>query len=134
MSDSQPVQVTGTLRVFGSEDTTAQLRLVSRSAGWRAVRALGFILAGIALAPVVVLLPPHVVWASAAVGTGIFFGIRKWTERHTVLGMEGRCPNCGETIAVTSSTRLRNPWTVSCDHCHHAATLEVQPEDLPGAA
>lgn len=133
MSEPSPAQVPGTLRMFGSEDTPARLRVLPRTTGWRAIRAGSFIVAGVVAAPIAVLLPPHVVWASAAVGTGVFLGLRKWAERYTVLEMEGRCPNCGETLGVTSATRLRNPWTVSCDHCHRAAVLEVRPEDLPAA-
>lgn len=131
MADSLSTQVPGTLRVFGSEDTSARLRVRPRSTGWRAGRALLFVIGGVVVAPVAFLLPPHVVWASAAVGTGLFLGLRKWAERYTLLEMEGPCPNCGEPIGLSSATRLRNPWNVSCEHCHRAATLTVREEDLP---
>jgi hypothetical protein len=134
MSASAASSVSGTLQVFGHEDTTAELKVVPRGAGWRATRAGGFILGGLLAAPVVALLPPHVAWAMAAVLTGLFFGLRKWAERHTLMELSGPCPRCGATIHVGSATRLRNPWTVSCESCRHAATLTVASEELPEPA
>lgn len=129
-SDSSS-SVTGTLRVFGHDDTEARLAVIPRGTAWRATRAGGFILGGVLAAPVVALLPPHVAWAMAAVLTGLFLGLRKWAERHTLVELTGPCPRCGATIHIGSPTRLRNPWNVSCEACRHAATVTVDPDALP---
>ena len=131
MSPPSSSTVPGTLRVFGHDDTVAELHVLPRGTAWRASRAGGFIIAGLLAAPVVALLPPHVAWAMAAVLTGLFFGLRKWGERHTLLELSGPCPRCGSTIRLGSPTRLRNPWNLSCESCRHAATLTVEPERLP---
>lgn len=123
--------VTGKLRVFGHDDTVAHLAVVPRGTSWRATRAGGFILGGLLAAPVVALLPPHVAWAMGSVLTGLFFGIRKWSEKHTLMQLSGACPRCGAEIQIGSPTRLRNPWTVSCEACNHAATVTVDPGALP---
>ena len=131
MSSASASSVAGTLRVFGHDDTVAQLAVLPRGTAWRATRAGGFILGGLLAAPVVALLPPHVAWAMGSVLTGLFFGIRKWSERHTLVELSGPCPRCGATIRIGSPTRLRNPWNVTCDACRHAATVTVEPGDLP---
>lgn len=131
MSTDSPTTVQGTFRVFGHDDTVAELEVLPRSTAWRGTRAGGFILAGVLAAPVVALLPPHVAWAMAAVLTGLFFGLRKWSERHTLMELTGPCPRCGSTIRIESPTRLRNPWTVTCDSCRHSATLTVDGATLP---
>ena len=123
--------VSGTLQVFGHDDTVARLAVVPRGTGWRAARAGGFILGGVLAAPVVALLPPHVAWAMGSVLTGLFFGLRKWSEKHTLMELSGPCPRCGADIHIGSPTRLRNPWNVSCEACNHAATVTVDPGTLP---
>lgn len=122
--------VTGTLSVFGHEDTEAHLRLLPRSTGWRATRAGAFTLGGVALAPLVALVPPHAAWALASVGTGVALGIRKWKERFTLLRLRAPCPRCGQEIRRDSPARLRTPETVTCEACHHSASLVVDPEAL----
>lgn len=131
MSTAAASSVTGTIQVFGHDDTLAHLAVVPRGTAWRATRAGGFILGGLLVAPVVALLPPHVAWAMGSVLTGLFFGARKWSERHTLMELSGTCPRCGATIHIGSPTRLRNPWAVSCEECNHAATVTVDPAALP---
>ncbi|MEJ2538572.1 MAG: hypothetical protein P8188_01095 [Gemmatimonadota bacterium] len=133
MSQTTTTPVEGTLTVFGHEDTRAELEVIPRSTGWRLARAGGFILGGLVAAPVVALLPPHAAWALGAAGTGVFFGLRKWSERYTLVSLEGPCPRCGAPIRITSPTRLRSSWNISCDACHHAATLDVPDAALPAA-
>jgi hypothetical protein len=134
MPAPKSTSVSGTLQVFGHEDTTAELRVIPRGTAWRAARAGAFVLGGLVLAPVVFILPPHVAWASAAVLTGVFLGYRKWLERHTLVELSGPCPRCGTTIRIESATRLRNPWSVSCEACRHSATLTVSSDELPRPA
>lgn len=130
MSDLHTVQAR--LTVFGHPATDATLSVLPRSTGWRAARAGALTGGGLILAPVVAILPPHVAWALASAVTGSVLGWTKWQERYTLTELSGKCPRCGEPISITSPTRLRSPWTVSCDACHHPATLEVDSSALPG--
>lgn len=118
-------EIQATLRVFGFEDTRAHLSVLPRSTPWRAARAGTFAVAGVFMAPVVALVPPHAAWGLAAVVTGCVLAARKWGERFTLLELEGPCPRCGSALAVATPTRLRDPWTVDCEACHHQATLTV---------
>lgn len=132
MHASEPREVQGTVTLFGYDETDATATVLPRSVGWRALRAGAFVAGGLLLAPVVALLPPHVAWALAAAVTGMVLGARKWAERFTLLSLEGRCPRCGEPLAVGRPTRLRNPWTLDCEACHHAVTLTVPGRALEG--
>lgn len=124
------LEVPGTLRIFGHDDTVARLVVLRRGMAWRGLRAGGLLLAGLVAAPVVALIPPHAAWALAAVITGLVLGGRKWAERFTLLSLEGPCPRCGSTIRVAGPTRLKNPDTVDCEGCHHGSTLTVPQESL----
>lgn len=132
MENGEPRELEGTLSVFGHDDTGARVTVLPRSTGWRAVRAGGLVLAGLLAAPVVALLPPHVAWAMGAALTGIFLGARKWAERYTAVSLEGPCPRCAAPLGLGGATRLRNPWTVDCEECHHGITLTIPEEALEG--
>ncbi len=62
---------------------------------------------------------------------GGFLARRRWTERFTVLDVEGTCPRCGEPVKATRG-RLRSPHPVLCEACHYEASVEVPPEALDG--
>ena len=102
-----------------------RLKLLPRSTAWRASRAGILTAAGILAAPVVFLLPPHAVWGMGSVITGLVLGGRKWAERYTLLELETQCPRCGHAVAVKGPTRFRNGSNLSCDGCHHSASLQV---------
>lgn len=125
--DRGAVKIQGTLQTFGHEATEAHAEVVARSVGWRATRAGAFLIGGLGLAPVVAVLPPHVAWALGSAVTGFVLGARKWAERFSLLSLEGACPRCGAVLHVDGPVRLRNRGSLSCETCHHAATL-VFPE------
>lgn len=81
------------------------------------------------VAPVVGLIPPHAPWILGALGGGGFLARRRWTERFTVLDVEGHCPRCGEPVKATRG-RLRTPHPVLCEACHYEASVEIPPEAL----
>jgi hypothetical protein len=86
-------------------------------------------LLGLLVAPVVVLIPPHVPWALGALATGGFLARRRWLERFTVLDVAGSCPRCGKPVKATRG-RLRSPHPVLCESCHFEGSVEVPPEAL----
>ena len=121
----------GSLSVFGYPSTRAHLEAIRRSTGWRGFRATLFLAVGVALTPVVALVPPHAPWAVAALGTAGFLAFRKWRERFTLLSLEGACPRCHHSLMVRKRTPLGKGLTLSCPSCNHDVHLnpEIPPRD-----
>ena len=69
--------------------------------GWRARRAAIALAAGLIVAPLVALVPPHAPWALGALGIGLLTARRRWAEEHTLHFLEGACPRCGEGITLS---------------------------------
>ena len=113
----------GTLSLFGYPSTEAHLDVRPRSAGWRASRASLFAGGGLVLAPFLGLLPPHAPWAVAALGIGGVLGLRKWRERFTLLGFQGRCPRCGSELELEAGIPVKSVMTVPCKECNHDSKL-----------
>lgn len=122
------MEIRGTLATFGHDPTEVAAQVLPRSVRWRAVRAGAFLAGGVLSAPVVAVFPPHVAWALGAVVTGIVFATRKWAERFSLLALEGTCPRCGAAVQLSGPMRLRNPWSLSCEACHHGAVLTFPEE------
>lgn len=116
--------------LFGHEPSGAALELRARSRGWRfrkaAIPGGLFVL----LAPAVALLPPHVPWAVAALGTGFYLARRGWKEEFTVAAFEGSCPRCDAELDLPSGSRLRFPHSLHCAGCRHEPVLKVDPDRL----
>jgi hypothetical protein len=81
------------------------------------------------VAPVVALLPPHAPWPIGALGMGAILSRRRFAEECTLVSLEGDCPKCGQTV-TSKRTRLRTPHAITCESCHHQATLKIPPESL----
>ena len=133
----------GTLALFGFSPTPAVVEAVPRSRAWRGTRAAAFLGTGLALAPLLGVVPPHAPWALGALSFGAFFGLRKWRERFTLLSLQGLCPKCGGAVRVIRGTPLRQNLSVPCEGCHHDARLEISfspaespisPQDAPRAS
>jgi hypothetical protein len=123
------LRVPGSLSLFGFPSTQAELDLLPRSRGWRALRAAAFLGGGLAAAPIVGLFPPHAPWATAALAIGAFFGLRKWRERFTILALRGLCPKCGAALTVRGGTPLKAILSVPCDGCNHESRLRASVPD-----
>ena len=115
----------GRITAFGFASTDANVELIPRSPGWRATRALLAIAIGLGGAPVLFILPPHVPWALAAVGTGAFFARRFATEHRTLVRLDGHCPRCRADIRMEKQTPLKDPHPLSCGGCGNDVLLEV---------
>lgn len=116
----------GRLNLFGHDPTPATVRVLRRSRRWRTVRALKVAGIGVVAAPVLALVPPHAPWALGALIGSLFLARRRLLETHTLVGLEGSCPHCGEAVTLEAPARLRLPHPVSCEACHHEVTLRVE--------
>jgi hypothetical protein len=113
----------GTISLFGFPATEAIVDVIPRSTGWRGLRAGAYLFAGLALAPAVGLVPPHVPWALLSTGIGGFLGVRKWRERFTIVGLQGECPKCGGPLSARPGTPLQAVMTLPCPGCNHDSRL-----------
>ena len=123
------------MTLFGHSPTSARLVLEPRSRGWRTRKAAVPLLIGLAVAPLVALLPPHAPWALVALATGAILARRKWKERYTIRHARVQCPRCDADLPLAEGSRLRIPHPVTCPDCGHEPVVEVSQErlDLAGA-
>ena len=119
------VSVPARITLFGFDDVPADARIQARSAGWRARRTAMALAAGLIVAPLVALVPPHAPWALGALGISLLTARRRWAEEHTLHSLKGACPRCGEGITLSRPTRLRRPHATSCPACQHDLVISV---------
>ena len=119
------VSVPARITIFGFDDVPADARIEGRSVGWRARRAAIALAAGLIVAPLVALVPPHAPWALGALGIGLLTARRRWAEEHTLHFLEGACPRCGEGITLSRPARLRHPHAASCPSCQYELAISV---------
>ena len=111
------IERNGRLEAFGFEPTTAHMKVIERPTSWRMSRSLLSAAVGLGAAPVVFLVPPHVPWALASLGAGVFFARRFAIEKVTLVEMHGTCPKCGAAVAVEKPVPMRQPHEISCPEC-----------------
>ena len=124
-SSTAGILVRARITLFGFDVVPAHARIEARSVGWRVLRASIALAAGLIVAPVVFLVPPHAPWALGALGMGVVMARRRWAEVHTLHLFEGACPRCGEGVSISRPGRLRHPHPVSCPSCHYELALSV---------
>lgn len=115
---------TAQLRAFGADPSTARIRVIPRSTGWRVGRAVLFGLAGYSIM-VLAILPPHALWALAGLVAGTAFAVHKFLERYTLDAWEAACPHCGAAMSSEGSSRLNARKTVTCDACQRTSELVI---------
>ena len=114
--------------LFGFKSVPAQVELVHRPTPVRLTRALLFLAGCWCAAPVLAILPPHVLWLLAAMGAGIYLGWKEWRGPYEVRRLETRCPSCGNALVVEPGARIALPHRISCFNCHHEPLLEAEVE------
>ena len=125
---TSPLTLSGAVSLFGFEATSAELDVLPRSVAWRRLRGGAFFAGGLAGAPVVGMVPPHVPWAIGALAIGGYLGLRKLRERFTLISLQGYCPKCGGALSLSPGTPVRREMAVPCEGCHHDSRLSI---DLP---
>jgi hypothetical protein len=119
-----PARVT----LFGFETTLAVASIHPRGRRWRvggAARTMGIFLM---IAPVVAIVPPHAPWGIGALAAGVILARRRMIECFTLIDLDGTCPKCDQALRV-KRTRLRTPHAITCEGCHHQASLKL-PADI----
>lgn len=86
-----------------------------------AARTMGI---AVVVAPFVAVVPPHAPWLIGALSLGAILARRRWTERFTLVGFEGRCPKCAGEFHIKAG-RLRRPHGLACETCHHQSRLQL---------
>ena len=130
VAEIQSFDAEGTIGLFGFEPASASVTLFPRSLSWRTRRAVLFSVLGVAIAPVVALLPPHAVWLIGALVTGAYLSWRSFNTRYSVIALDGRCPKCDASLTLRAGTRLREPHPISCQECNHELAFTVDPGQL----
>lgn len=113
------------LHLFGFPATEARAAVADRDLGWRLSRGAITLIAGVGLAALAGLVPPHLPWAAAGLLVTLILAFRRLRESRTLVRLEGTCPACGGPIAVTSATRLASPHAVHCPGCGRTIELAV---------
>jgi hypothetical protein len=127
-----PVRTPARITLFGFEATEAVVSIQPRGRRWRvggAARTMGIFLV---IAPVAAIAPPHAPWGIGALAAGVILARRRMIERFTLISLEGKCPKCDEPLKV-KHTRLRTPHAITCEACHHQASLNFAPGTLATA-
>jgi hypothetical protein len=127
------MEVGGQIALFGYDPTPATIHLLPRSRSWRVGGSVRTMAIAVLVAPVMGIVPPHAPWIIGALAGGGLLARRRWTERFTVVGVEGTCPRCGAPIKAATG-RLRSPHPVSCEACNFEASIEIPPEALADRA
>ena len=104
----------------------ARVELVYRSAPQRFVRALAWLLVCWGAIPVLLWIPPHYPWVTAAFLAGAYLAFRDWTGKYAVYSFAGICPRCGSPLSLGVDRKIDLPHTLTCFHCHFEPRLEVQ--------
>ena len=135
--DIHPPDLDGLIRtaarvtLFGFESTEAFASIQPRGRRWRvggAARTMGIF---VVIAPIMAIVPPHAPWGIGALAAGIILARRRMIERFTLIALEGTCPKCDAPLRA-KRTRLRTPHPLTCEACHHQASLKVPAETLVG--
>lgn len=114
------------LRLGGHSPGPARLEALVRPGAVRAGRAAGIALAGILLAPIAFLLPPHLPWGLAVVVTTAVLAWREWRGVYRVCSFSGSCPRCGSPLEIRAGAQLDLPHPISCYQCHHEPVLDLR--------
>lgn len=113
------------LTLPGHTATPAEVELRHRPQRKRMARALTLLVVCWALVPLAFLVPPHLPWALAAFVAGIYFALKNWRGEYVVEAFSGTCPRCGEPLKIEPGSLVRLPHTLTCYHCHHEPSLQV---------
>lgn len=123
------MQVDARATLFGFDDEPVRAEIIERSRAWRVGGAARTFAVFVVIAPLVAVFPPHAVWLLGALATGAFLARKRYVERYTLVGVEGKCPKCGAPLSAKKG-RLKQPHPLPCEGCNHEPALRVAEEAL----
>jgi hypothetical protein len=121
---SPPLQVHLVLRA--RPPAPARLSLAYQRARWRALHAVGALLAGAGAAWLASVWPGGP-WAAVAMAAGIPVAAHLWRARHRVRSFTGLCPACGGSLHLRLGAPARLPMPVPCRRCGASPELRLRP-------
>ncbi len=119
------VSVPARITLFGFDPVDARARIEARTTGWRARRASMALAAGLVMAPLLAVVPPHAPWVVVAVAIGLLTARRRWAEAHTLHFLDGACPRCEMDISLSRPARLSRPHLITCPSCQYELLVSV---------
>lgn len=114
--------------LFGFPPAPVRVAIKPRTRAWRVGGAARTMAITLVVAPAVAIVPPHAPWLIGAFVGGSILARRRFTERFTLIRVEGECPKCSDAIHVKTG-RLKEPHPLPCEGCHHQSSLRF-PEGL----
>lgn len=117
------------LEIFGYRPRPANIEALPRGAFARAWRAVAAFVVGCTIAPVMIMMPPHMEPAVITVFIGAYIARSYWRGLYVVRSFTGSCPRCGAALRLRRGTLLRVPHGVSCRSCRDTPRLLPGPAD-----
>ena len=120
----------GQFESFGAVPTAATLDVRHRPPAERVRRSLGAFFGCLLGGAVLVLIPLlHILMALGALTAAIYFGIQRSREDVSLLGAQGVCPRCTQTVSLTPGGRATTERKVHCPHCREQLLLTTTRRD-----
>jgi hypothetical protein len=113
----------------GSGTTSAEIEVVYQPRSTRVARSLIVLAVTAVVMPVVIFIPPHVVWPLVTLAAGLWLARRYWVGTYHVSRFEGECPRCGTALELKPGQRIGARHTMECYGCHRQPRLII---DEPG--
>lgn len=129
MKSATPAASHALLRLGAHHPAPARVEIVYQSALGRFARALLAWMVCWGALPLLIWVPPHYPWVTAAFLAGIYLPYRFWTGRYRVCSFAGSCPRCGRALALGVGSKIDLPHTLTCFGCHFEPRLEIVPHD-----
>lgn len=125
----RPVAPPAQLTLRAHRPSPARVELVRNSRARRLTRMLLWLVVCWGVAPLVLWIPPHYPWFTAALLLGAYLGHRSWKGRYTVHSFAGICPRCGAAVSLGPERTFDFPFTLTCFSCHFEPRLHVDLDD-----
>jgi hypothetical protein len=103
----------------------ARIELVYKPLAHRLARSAAWLCICWGSIPLLLWVPPHYPWTTAAFLSGAYLAYRSWTGRYAVHSFAGICPRCGAALSLGSERTIDLPHTLTCFNCHFEPRLEV---------
>lgn len=128
MTRGEPVSVS--LVAHDGRRAPGTLRLERLSPEEQGRRARRFLFTFLAIAPLSVVFPPHLLWPLAMVTVGVVGYYARRGRPEVILGGQGSCPACG-AFQLLDGGNPEWPMAHFCSECRRRALVEKAPGPEP---